>query len=143
MCIVFFFFKQKTAYEMRISDWSSDVCSSDLASALPFALQLVTGFLVLELGVYLWHRTMHNSEPLWRAMHQMHHSAERVDIWGAFYFHPLDMVGWVFPGSLCLVGISGDRKSVESGTSGSVSVHLGGRGHINKKTTIKQTKLQQ
>src|SRR3546814_9481676 len=29
---VFFFFKQKTAYEMRISDWSSDVCSSDLHS---------------------------------------------------------------------------------------------------------------
>src|SRR3546814_5071289 len=29
-CSVFFFFKQKTAYEMRISDWSSDVCSSDL-----------------------------------------------------------------------------------------------------------------
>src|SRR3546814_2845890 len=29
---VFFFFKQKTAYEMRISDWSSDVCSSDLQS---------------------------------------------------------------------------------------------------------------
>src|SRR3546814_4742701 len=29
-CCVFFFFKQKTAYEMRISDWSSDVCSSDL-----------------------------------------------------------------------------------------------------------------
>src|SRR3546814_10207365 len=30
MIISFFFFKQKTAYEMRISDWSSDVCSSDL-----------------------------------------------------------------------------------------------------------------
>src|SRR3546814_10788803 len=30
MIVVFFFFKQKTAYEMRISDWSSDVCSSDL-----------------------------------------------------------------------------------------------------------------
>src|SRR3546814_13586666 len=29
-CSCFFFFKQKTAYEMRISDWSSDVCSSDL-----------------------------------------------------------------------------------------------------------------
>src|SRR3546814_8658844 len=29
-CCFFFFFKQKTAYEMRISDWSSDVCSSDL-----------------------------------------------------------------------------------------------------------------
>src|SRR3546814_824564 len=32
---MFFFFKQKTAYEMRISDWSSDVCSSDLRSRLP------------------------------------------------------------------------------------------------------------
>src|SRR3546814_2492268 len=29
----FFFFKQKTAYELRISDWSSDVCSSDLAAS--------------------------------------------------------------------------------------------------------------
>src|SRR3546814_3742084 len=32
LCVFcFFFFKQKTAYEMRISDWSSDVCSSDLS----------------------------------------------------------------------------------------------------------------
>src|SRR3546814_10622316 len=31
----FFFFKQKTAYEMRISDWSSDVCSSDLNNLCP------------------------------------------------------------------------------------------------------------
>src|SRR3546814_10599277 len=31
ICFLFVFFKQKTAYEMRISDWSSDVCSSDLA----------------------------------------------------------------------------------------------------------------
>src|SRR3546814_7603418 len=30
LVFIFFFFKQKTAYEMRISDWSSDVCSSDL-----------------------------------------------------------------------------------------------------------------
>src|SRR3546814_8015483 len=32
MCSIFFFFKQKRAYEMRISDWSSDVCSSDLTN---------------------------------------------------------------------------------------------------------------
>src|SRR3546814_1494357 len=36
---MFFFFKQKTAYEMRISDWSSDVCSSDLLRS-PFGLFL-------------------------------------------------------------------------------------------------------
>src|SRR3546814_12708339 len=35
MCVVLFF-KQKTAYEMRISDWSSDVCSSDLLAGKPF-----------------------------------------------------------------------------------------------------------
>src|SRR3546814_10223761 len=35
MFLVFFFFKQKTAYEMRISDWSSDVCSSDLLPGGP------------------------------------------------------------------------------------------------------------
>src|SRR3546814_5286733 len=34
-----FFFKQKTAYELRISDWSSDVCSSDLVEGCPRALQ--------------------------------------------------------------------------------------------------------
>src|SRR3546814_8046522 len=38
-CFVVFFFKQKTAYEMRISDWSSDVCSSDLRSRLRKDLQ--------------------------------------------------------------------------------------------------------
>src|SRR3546814_10884047 len=32
MVLFFFFYKQKTAYEMRISDWSSDVCSSDLST---------------------------------------------------------------------------------------------------------------
>src|SRR3546814_14695131 len=35
MVFIFFFFKQKTAYEMRISDWSSDVCSSDLIEIVP------------------------------------------------------------------------------------------------------------
>src|SRR3546814_15203277 len=36
-CVYVFFFKQKTAYEMRISDWSSDVCSSDLVRHESFA----------------------------------------------------------------------------------------------------------
>src|SRR3546814_1366597 len=39
---MFFFFKQKTAYEMRISDWSSDVCSSDLARGWDRAIRLKT-----------------------------------------------------------------------------------------------------
>src|SRR3546814_2017282 len=39
LIVCFFFFKQKTAYEMRISDWSSDVCSSDLHHAVDLAGQ--------------------------------------------------------------------------------------------------------
>src|SRR3546814_13231810 len=38
-CVLVFFFKQKTAYEMRISDWSSDVCSSDLQRLAGCALR--------------------------------------------------------------------------------------------------------
>src|SRR3546814_10420419 len=41
-----FFFKQKTAYEMRISDWSSDVCSSDL----PFQRAVLLGFVFHHAG---------------------------------------------------------------------------------------------
>src|SRR3546814_16880569 len=50
MCF-FFFFKQKTAYEMRISDWSSDVCSSDLDLRLPgAALRRACGELSADRG---------------------------------------------------------------------------------------------
>src|SRR3546814_6609647 len=45
MVVWFFFFKQKTAYELRISDWSSDVCSSDL-----FGLGQDHGALAIGLG---------------------------------------------------------------------------------------------
>src|SRR3546814_2662021 len=44
--VCFFFFKQKTAYEMRISDWSSDVCSSDLTGASISLPHGVTNFTV-------------------------------------------------------------------------------------------------
>ncbi|WP_343486459.1 sterol desaturase family protein [Allomuricauda sp. d1] len=67
----------------------------------------VVGVLVYELGVYVWHRSMHNSNMLWKVFHQMHHSAERLDSYGAFYFSPMDMIGFTFLGSLCLVVIAG------------------------------------
>src|SRR3546814_11227917 len=45
MCV--FFFKQKTAYEMRISDWSSDVCSSDLMHPVALAARELADLLLL------------------------------------------------------------------------------------------------
>src|SRR3546814_10954705 len=50
MLVVIFFFKQKTAYEMRISDWSSDVCSSDLIMALPAIQNLPAGVREVKFG---------------------------------------------------------------------------------------------
>ena len=85
------------------------------ADALPLWTQIAGGFLALELGIYVWHRTMHNVTFLWRWFHQMHHSAERVDIWGALYFHPFDMIGWAMVGSLMLVlgfGVSAEAAIV-------------------------------
>ena len=69
----------------------------------------LVGVLLYEFGVYVWHRALHTSDLLWRSFHQMHHSAERLDTYGAFYFSPLDMIGWTILGSVCfalLVGLS-------------------------------------
>lgn len=65
------------------------------------------GIMVYEFGLYLWHRSMHRSNLLWKIFHQMHHSAERMDSFGAFYFSPMDMIGFTFLGSLCLVVVAG------------------------------------
>lgn len=69
----------------------------------------VAGVLLYEFGMYVWHRAMHKNDTLWRIFHQMHHSAERLDTYGAFYFSPMDMIGWVVLGSICftlLIGLS-------------------------------------
>jgi sterol desaturase/sphingolipid hydroxylase (fatty acid hydroxylase superfamily) len=51
---------------------------------------------------YAYHRSMHASNVLFRALHQGHHSAERLDVASAFYFGPLDMVGWTLVSTIAL-----------------------------------------
>src|SRR3546814_9438314 len=103
MCLFVFFFKQKTAYEMRISDWSSDVCSSDLP--LVRFCPVVYGCRCIRITeryglCYQGIRScrLHLKPPL-----------------------PLPVTGRT------------DRKSVVSGKSVSVRVDLGGRRIIKKK----------
>src|SRR3546814_5138394 len=50
LIVYFFFFKQKTAYEMRISDWSSDVCSSDLVPTVRSCAAAILVLIALALG---------------------------------------------------------------------------------------------
>ena len=73
------------------------------------------GVLLYEFGIFVWHRALHTNHFLWRTFHQMHHSAERLDIPGAFYFSPMDMIGFTVLGSLCftlIVGLSPQAVTV-------------------------------
>lgn len=63
--------------------------------------------LIYEFGVYVWHRSMHKNNLLWRIFHQMHHSAERVDTYGAFFFSLMDMIGFTLLASLSFVVAGG------------------------------------
>lgn len=66
------------------------------------------GLLAYHAAAYAWHRSMHTFTPLWRVFHQMHHSAERLDSYSAFWFSPADMVAWTLLPSVCLtlIGIT-------------------------------------
>src|SRR3546814_1307938 len=112
-CLFFFFFKQKTAYEMRISDWSSDVCSSDLRRP-PRAPR--------------HHVSRRRHERLSRQRARLLPSPVRR--WRRL---PADLPALgTEPDRYGGAGRSGDRKSVVEGKSVSVRVDLGGRRILKK-----------
>src|SRR3546814_17917755 len=117
--VVFFFFKQKTAYEMRISDWSSDVCSSDRASgqhSTNITHQASRAIRVFMVGPPVErHRCT-------RSNHHRAGSGRR-------------------PQAVCAEtpDAATDRKRVVWGQRGSVRVALGGSRAIQKKKTKKHT----
>src|SRR3546814_15326051 len=122
-----FLFTQKTAYEMRISDWSSDVCSSDLHPAV--GRQRPPGDLVGD------RHDQEHAGPVDRqvapaALVELDHRSE----------HRLQEVAAQQQADQQR-GREQDRKSVGEGRGGSVSVELGGARIIKKKKdhTMKQT----
>src|SRR3546814_19137325 len=117
-CVGFFFFKQKTAYEMRISDWSSDVCSSDLDRVAHRDRRIGLG------AEQILERVAARAEG--RVDHRINQPRER---------------------RVCRLPIGGvdegvdliDRKSVVWGKSVSVRVALGCRGSFKQKNTYQIT----
>src|SRR3546814_15484373 len=118
--MTFFFFKQKTAYEMRISDWSSDLCSSDLASP--------------------------RSGPAWPRRSAPTRIERVVDVEDQLiatdFKHFAERGAGAGEDDLHVLG---DRTSVGSGKSVSVRVDLGGRRLIKKhnSTSTDTTDIQQ
>src|SRR3546814_14851490 len=130
------FFKQKTAYEMRIRDWSSDVCSSDL-KVPPIKASS--------------NRIEHENRRLVFLRHARLHLHADPNVFGSHAFDPAHQP-WPFVEvyQRDMIGrgrrfaaddgdrIDGDRKSVVEGKSVAVRVGLGGRRIIKKKKTKKQ-----
>lgn len=69
-------------------------------SMWPMAVQLVLGVILFQLVQYGWHVSMHKFDFLFRISHQMHHSAERLDVPSAFMFSIPDMIGLSLVGSI-------------------------------------------
>jgi sterol desaturase/sphingolipid hydroxylase (fatty acid hydroxylase superfamily) len=67
----------------------------------------VLGIVVYEFVHYWYHRTAHRFDWLWRAAHQMHHSAEAMDAFSANYLHPVDVVMFVSASSLVFFPLLG------------------------------------
>src|SRR3546814_21124002 len=117
-CFLFFFFKQKTAYDMRISDWSSDVCSSDL-----------TGGAGRRADRDGHPHASHSRRGRWSFPCCLGtHWARSRRLYGNSRRPPWERES----GGIRPV----DRKSVVEGTSGSVRVDLGGRRMHKPKTDI-------
>src|SRR3546814_11972874 len=111
---IVFFFKQKTAYEMRISDWSSDVCSSDLFIRAGTPEQVERQSVALD---SLHTTTVEHFRSLARAAGAEHYIRDS---------------GYLFVYESEATFAREDRKSVGEGKSVSVRVDIGGRRHIKK-----------
>lgn len=102
----FLFFFLSTYLPLFYSKWFPSVQLIDLTN-MNVVMASVAGVLLYEFGMYVWHLSMHKSNVLWRVFHQMHHSAERLDTYGAFFFSPFDMIGFTLLGSVCFSIVMG------------------------------------
>ena len=57
----------------------------------PLLVGVAIGIVAADLALYAVHRALHVSAPLWRWVHRLHHSAERVDVAGSAYLHPFEL----------------------------------------------------
>lgn len=76
----------------------------------------LVGVMTYQLFHYGYHRLIHKSDFLWRHLHQMHHSAESIDAYGAYYLHPLDAAMFSTLGSLVFFPLLG--LTLEAGIAG-------------------------
>jgi len=72
-------------------EWLQGPSLFGIAGALPAAAQGFVCWFVGTFVFYWWHRARHELQPLWTALHQIHHSASRIETLTSFYKHPLEI----------------------------------------------------
>lgn len=93
----------------------------------------LVGLLTLELASYWVHRACHRVDFLWRWVHQVHHSAERFDTYGAFFFHPFEMLLSIAVSGLVTGAVLG-LGAEAAGLVGAASFFLAYFQHANLRT---------
>lgn len=71
--------------------WLSGASLLTMSDSMPVYAQGLLSWFVGTFVFYWWHRARHKSNLLWRGLHQIHHSASRIEILTSFYKHPLEM----------------------------------------------------
>src|SRR3546814_17343110 len=136
MSVVFFFFKQKTAYEMRISDWSSDVCSSDLKLRISSSRhRTARSRAIRNHRRRKIHQTNHRTARRKLRHRTVHRIRSRTPSQPRHSNRPRAhrKLGKPTPRTERSKTRKSDRKKVGEGTRGSVSEELGGGARLKKK----------
>lgn len=95
--------------------WLSRTSLLHLSAHLTPAAGGVLAYVTATFVFYWWHRARHEVDTLWRLFHQIHHSAQRLEVITSFYKHPLEMVVNSVIGSLlvyALLGLSPEAGAV-------------------------------
>jgi sterol desaturase/sphingolipid hydroxylase (fatty acid hydroxylase superfamily) len=92
------------------------------------------GLLSTDLVAYWLHRAQHRHARFWRWTHQLHHSAERVDVLGAGFFHPLDIAVGALATSLvvAVLGLSSNAAAI----AGLAMLFMAVLQHLNVRTPV-------
>jgi sterol desaturase/sphingolipid hydroxylase (fatty acid hydroxylase superfamily) len=91
----------------ELQPWLVEHRLGDALSGLPPFLAGIIGFVVFQFFHYWWHRARHESDFLWRWVHQVHHSPRRLEVLTAGYAHPLDSISYVIMMPLVTVMLLG------------------------------------
>jgi sterol desaturase/sphingolipid hydroxylase (fatty acid hydroxylase superfamily) len=92
------------------------------------------GLLCSDFAAYWLHRVQHENPTFWRLTHQLHHAAERVDVLGAGFFHPLDIAVGTLATSVvvAVLGLSPGAVAVAA----LVTLFMGVLQHLNVRTPV-------